>query len=512
MADEGMVQMFKALESFGLRGFLGCFSAIYEAALVDFYHNASVQDNKVISSIQGKSVEISEEQFAGIFELPTEGLTDMNEVPKYLVFDARSAFSVDGEQLKTSCKKREMKFEFRLLNDILAKTITVKVGSFDAVTHERFLMMAAIHGGVKINWGRLLFNLLKDMVTPYSKQARGFAVQICIILKEAPDLELGESKAFPPLKILTANTVGTYIAKNKSINAEEVLEVPVEKMVKKATKKRRPAPAVKNKRTTVGRAAPVEKDLSIIPVMITETAKIEMEEMETVEPVIREKDWHKANLPKIAVNAKGKEPLVEEVVKGHPAREMFTLICANIEFLIQIREKVIEEIVSLFHSFSLHRLAVLESVSDIVAKSRRWLKGIRPVLDSRPPFSRIVRNKWAEVCIDVVQFNLFGHLLPVGTYNLCTDIVAVGTIIDLEADQTGIFGVFRRGLDANLISSSSSSSRHENLNPSSHSSSSDSTMHFTADDIPEISSSDEVLPIEETTVVTPQITLPTAVP
>ncbi|KZV39890.1 hypothetical protein F511_04530 [Dorcoceras hygrometricum] len=137
MEDEGMVQMFKALESSGLRGFLGCSSSIYEAVLVDFYHNASVQDNKVISSIQGKSVEISEEQFVGIFELPTKGLTDMNEVPKDLVFDARSAFSTDGEQLKTSCKKREMKFEFRLLNDILAKTITVKAGSFDAVTHER---------------------------------------------------------------------------------------------------------------------------------------------------------------------------------------------------------------------------------------------------------------------------------------------------------------------------------------------------------------------------------------
>ncbi|KZV20693.1 putative protein phosphatase 2C 49-like [Dorcoceras hygrometricum] len=184
MEDEGMVQMFKALESSGLRGFLGCSSAIYEENLVDFYHNAS---------------------------------------------------------------------------------------------------------------------------------------------------------AFPPLKILTAKSVGTYIAKNKSINAEEVLEVPVEKMVKKAAEKRRPAPAVvetaaKKKRTTVGRAAPTEKNLSIIPVVqnpepisvvpavtpraqrfrapnrklvlqdklddetveniikqvITKTTKIETEEMETVEPVVME--------------------------------------------------------------------------------------------------------------------------------------------------------------------------------------------------------------------------------
>ncbi|KZV42434.1 hypothetical protein F511_39915 [Dorcoceras hygrometricum] len=109
MEDEGMVKMFK---------------------------NASVRDGKVVSTVQGKAVEISEELFPGTFELPTEGLTEMADVPKDLVFDARTAFSFDGQKLKTSCKKREIKFEFRLLNDILAKTVMVKAGSFDAVTHE----------------------------------------------------------------------------------------------------------------------------------------------------------------------------------------------------------------------------------------------------------------------------------------------------------------------------------------------------------------------------------------
>ncbi|KZV52722.1 mucin-2-like [Dorcoceras hygrometricum] len=123
MEDEGMVKMFKALESSGLRGFLGCSSAIYEAVLVEFFLNASVRDGKVFSTVQGKDIEISEELFVGTFELPTEGLTEMADVPKDLVFDARNAFSFAGQKLKTSCKKREMKFEFRLLNDILAKSV-----------------------------------------------------------------------------------------------------------------------------------------------------------------------------------------------------------------------------------------------------------------------------------------------------------------------------------------------------------------------------------------------------
>ncbi|KZV35484.1 hypothetical protein F511_35832 [Dorcoceras hygrometricum] len=116
------------------------------------------------------------------FELPMDGLTDLNEVPKDLVFDARSIFYFTGEQVSTSCKKWEMKIEFRFLSDILAKSIFVKARSFDAVTHERFLMMAAIDGGVKINWGRLLFNIFKDM-TAESRQARGFAIQISILFR-----------------------------------------------------------------------------------------------------------------------------------------------------------------------------------------------------------------------------------------------------------------------------------------------------------------------------------------
>ncbi|KZV20983.1 hypothetical protein F511_38480 [Dorcoceras hygrometricum] len=141
MEDEGMVKMFKAHESSGL-----------------------LRDNKVVSTVQGKSIEFTEEVFAGMFELPMEGLTDMGDVPKDLVFDARTAFSFDGQQLKTSCKKMEMNNEFRLLNDILAKTVMVKSGSFDAVTHERFMMMSAIHGGVNDQLGSTIVQYLQGYV------------------------------------------------------------------------------------------------------------------------------------------------------------------------------------------------------------------------------------------------------------------------------------------------------------------------------------------------------------
>ncbi|KZV20470.1 hypothetical protein F511_39812 [Dorcoceras hygrometricum] len=165
MENAGMVLMFEALMASGLKGFLGCPAVLYEAALVEFFENASVRDGVVNSTVGGKQVEISEELFASSFELPVDGLIDLSDVPKDIVFDARSIFSISGGQVSSSGEKREMKIEFCLRSDILAKTIFVKAGSFDAVTRERFLMMAAISGGVKINWSRLLFNIFKDMVT-----------------------------------------------------------------------------------------------------------------------------------------------------------------------------------------------------------------------------------------------------------------------------------------------------------------------------------------------------------
>ncbi|KZV58194.1 hypothetical protein F511_31287 [Dorcoceras hygrometricum] len=136
--------------------------------------------------------------------------------------------------------------------DILAKTISVKAGSFDAVTQERFLMMAAITCGVAINWNQLLFNILKDMVTAGSRQAKGYAIQISLLLENVPNLELGDSSEFPSSKILTEKTVHRYIAVND----------------------KRPAavdePIVKKKRTPVGKAAAVATDLVLeaVPVQV----------------------------------------------------------------------------------------------------------------------------------------------------------------------------------------------------------------------------------------------------
>ncbi|KZV44348.1 hypothetical protein F511_39214 [Dorcoceras hygrometricum] len=136
-----------------------------------------------------------------------------------------------------------MKHECRLLNDILAKAITVKAGSFDSVTVERFQMMTAIHYGLKVNWSKVLFNVLKDMVDRSQRKAKGFAAQIGVLLKGMPTISMGDGVPFPSAKILSMRTVHTYIVTNTTIDARAESEEPgmaktvVEKNTPKAKKK-----------------------------------------------------------------------------------------------------------------------------------------------------------------------------------------------------------------------------------------------------------------------------------
>ncbi|KZV39276.1 hypothetical protein F511_28301 [Dorcoceras hygrometricum] len=192
-------------------------------------------------------------QMTSTFELPVEGLTDLLEIPKDLVFDAKSIVSFSGELVSISGKKKEMKIEFGLLCDIMAKTISVKAGSFDAITQEKFLMIAGITCGVK---------------------AKGYAIQISLLLENVPNLELGESSEFPSSKVLTEKTVHRYIVLNDKVGMEVVTAEPRVKKtpVTKAASKKIPAtdaaskPVVKKKRTTKIKTGSAKETLETLPV------------------------------------------------------------------------------------------------------------------------------------------------------------------------------------------------------------------------------------------------------
>ncbi|KZV21040.1 hypothetical protein F511_09294 [Dorcoceras hygrometricum] len=222
MDDHGMVSMFEALMASGLKGFLGCPTVVYEDALVYFFENASVRSGVIISTVGGQLVEISEGLFAESFELPVDGLGELSEMSKDSIFDARSIVSLSGEPINLSGRKNQMKMPFRLLCDIMAKAISVKAGSFNAITIEKFSLITAVVCKIKMNWAMFLFSILKKM--------------------------LGESSEFPASKILSKNTVLRFVSINDRDGAEEVAGAAK----KKAVSKKRPA-------ADVGAAVPKKK-------------------------------------------------------------------------------------------------------------------------------------------------------------------------------------------------------------------------------------------------------------
>ncbi|KZV26689.1 hypothetical protein F511_23571 [Dorcoceras hygrometricum] len=447
MDEPGMVSMFQALVASGLQGFLGCTAVVYEEALVEFFANGTVRDGLVVSSVDGVLVEISEELFAETFELPIDGLGDLSEMPKDMIFDARSIVSLSGEPISFSGRKNQMKFEFRLLCDIMAKAISVKAGSFNAITIEKFLLMTAVVCRIRMNWAKFLFSILKKMVTPGSKQAKGFAIQISLLLASIPTLELGESSEFPASKILSKKTVHRFVSINDRDGAEEATGAAKQR----AVSKKRPAAdvgaAVPKKNRTIKKksvssistlemvavaeeAVPIQQVLDETravdapadkaqlvateekhwfdlpyddlvakweaerPVVTASDTDEELETMdvapadgdqqvqESVAPISND-DMLSADermslddilltipvdiplpsssmeITKIMMGKSIKIPGVTKWTWGNPAREHYFLICADIDLLVELRAKVIDEVAQFLNSFSLKKLATI---------------------------------------------------------------------------------------------------------------------------------------------------------
>ncbi|KZV43883.1 hypothetical protein F511_37316 [Dorcoceras hygrometricum] len=239
MDDAGLAQVCETLIATGLRNFLGCPAVFYEEALLEFFANGTVRDGLVVSTVHGVTVEISEHLFAEMFELPVEGLTDLTDVPKDKIFYARSLFSASKEQVSVSCFKKEMKIEYRLLHDILAKTLFVKAGSFDA----------AGEGFCNTNWC-------------------SFA--------ECAGIGGRESKGFPKSRILDAKTGHRFVHINEKVGLDESAASPRVKKtpVNKAVSKKRQVGAgeealvMKKKRTTKGKPVVIAQE--VVPLQTVE--------------------------------------------------------------------------------------------------------------------------------------------------------------------------------------------------------------------------------------------------
>ncbi|KZV56156.1 hypothetical protein F511_29669 [Dorcoceras hygrometricum] len=216
MEHTGMTRMFNTLVDTGLEEFLTTSGSVYEAAVVEFFANARVIAGTIVSFVANRKLEMMKEISAKAFGLPTEGATSFLDVPKENVVEMRNRFSASDVPCRAPSKKREMKMEFRLLHDIMAKALCAKAGSFDMVTSEKFDLVVEI-AGLKVTWVQVLFQVLVNMVNNTKSQSQGFAVQVIVLLEKLVKADLGESVKLHPQQVLTNKLAHTYIKKNLDI-------------------------------------------------------------------------------------------------------------------------------------------------------------------------------------------------------------------------------------------------------------------------------------------------------
>ncbi|KZV51578.1 hypothetical protein F511_10531 [Dorcoceras hygrometricum] len=191
-----MVHMFKFLEDIGLRA------------------------GTIISTVCNCKLAVTEDIFLETFKLPTKGITVLADIQKATIVEMQHRFSATEVPFKISGNTREMHFEYRLLHDIVAKSICAKAGSFYSVTCENFDFMTAISARISVNWGRILFQRLLGMVQNSKKQSWGYTVPISIMLTTLVQADLRESVKLHSKNVLKSRSVQAYIKQNQDIIPE----------------------------------------------------------------------------------------------------------------------------------------------------------------------------------------------------------------------------------------------------------------------------------------------------
>ncbi|MDQ9781207.1 hypothetical protein, partial [Serratia marcescens] len=117
-----IVKVFQALSNASLQCFLGEAHYVCVDEVQEFITNAVVNEEAgtISSTVCGTSIFLSEEIFAGLFDLNNEGTSVLTDVQDAEIDKMLQVFGKEP-LTKRSGKKMELKPEFRLLHEVINK-------------------------------------------------------------------------------------------------------------------------------------------------------------------------------------------------------------------------------------------------------------------------------------------------------------------------------------------------------------------------------------------------------
>ncbi|KZV15824.1 girdin-like [Dorcoceras hygrometricum] len=138
-----------------------------------------------------------------------------------------------------------------------------------------------------------------------------------------------------------------------------------------------------------------------LPSTCMEVTQIKMGQMIKI-PGVTQWTWFLKQLPSIPAEDKGKELLEEkDPVRGNPAKEHYSLICADIDLLVSLRAKFIDEVAAFFHSFSLRKLSSInfEEMYNKEDQVLRWGETESPQIAIQRKFYILLKYRTILRCV-----------------------------------------------------------------------------------------------------------------
>ncbi|KZV58090.1 hypothetical protein F511_38826 [Dorcoceras hygrometricum] len=153
-----------------------------------------------------------------------------------------------GRRIDITEMKRMMKVEQQCLRQhqvfrskgraMLTSAASLSVQGEQTCLHHHYML----NNNAYVNWSKVLFGVLEEMVDRTVKKAKGYGAQISVLLNSVPALTMGEATHFPSSKILSPKTVLTYITTNQTADtcgqSDEGGKTPVA-IVKRASKSKK---------------------------------------------------------------------------------------------------------------------------------------------------------------------------------------------------------------------------------------------------------------------------------
>ncbi|CAH9132574.1 unnamed protein product [Cuscuta epithymum] len=237
--------------------------------VAEFYLNAHITDDAIHSQVQGKSLKIDADALNEFFNIEldsqdedTPTLIDLEsvEVSVETFVDTYCRPDATGVD-KLYMKKNLFKRDYEKLMSIMHRCLWCKTSSTDQMNNTNAKALYAVHHGMNINWGKVLYKSLTESVEKKDKKTGLFTTKIGhglllskVISKSQVELRNPSTVDHSKTIFLTASPK-VHVAIAAELKREERLEQNREKVVAKS----KPALTKPKKKSQTKQEATTEK-------------------------------------------------------------------------------------------------------------------------------------------------------------------------------------------------------------------------------------------------------------